>query len=155
ERGTGGPVEQVIAEQLRLMTQQLQMLRGTPAEPIKGLTPPARQEVTPDRGDHDWSPRQQRFLRELIARYTRRTANSKAHVQEHRRTHADPRTASGFTKAWKELVYPIVVERSAGSRLWDIDGNEYIDLLNGFGPDFLGHSPPVVIAALQKQLELG
>src|SRR5262249_18356028 len=56
---------------------------------------------------------------------------------------------------WKEIIYPIVVERSAGSRLWDLDGNEYIDLLNGFGPDFLGHSPPIVVAAVEEQLKKG
>ncbi len=41
------------------------------------------------------------------------------------------------------MVYPIVVERSAGARLWDIDGNEYVDLTMGFGTNLLGHSPGV------------
>src|SRR5262249_24130311 len=54
----------------------------------------------------DWPPRQQQFLHDLVARYSRRTAKSKAHVQEHRRHHADPRTATGFTRTWKEIVYP-------------------------------------------------
>ena len=34
----------------------------------------------------------------------------------------------------KELIYQIVVDRSKGSRIWDLDGNEYVDALNGFGP---------------------
>src|SRR5439155_18663363 len=100
-------------------------------------------------------PRQHRFVADLIARYTRKTAQSKQHVQEFRGVHADPRTVAGFTKLWKEMVYPIVVERSAGCRLWDIDGNEYIDLLNGFGPDLFGHSPPFVVAAIEEQLRKG
>jgi len=106
-------------------------------------------------GDADWPPRQLRFLRAFTERYARRTAKSKQHVQHHRRHHADPRTVSGFTPLWKEIVYPIVVDRSAGSRLWDIDGNEYIDLLNGFGPDLLGHSPPAVVESVAAQLRRG
>ena len=98
------------------------------------------------------TPGQRRFIADLIERTTRRTARSKQHVQQFRGVHADPRTVSGFTKLWKEIVYPIVVDRSAGSRLWDVDGNEYIDLLNGFGPDVFGHSPPFVVDALAAQL---
>ncbi len=105
--------------------------------------------------DVDWSPRQLHFVADFIARYNRKTGKSKQHTQDHRQVHADPRTVSGFTPMWKEIVYPLVVDRSAGARLWDIDNNEYIDLLNGFGPDFLGHSPPFVVAALEKQLRAG
>ena len=53
------------------------------------------------------------------------------------------------------MVYPIVVEHSEGARLKDIDGNIYIDLLNGFGPNFLGHAHPRVLDALRKQLDRG
>ena len=53
------------------------------------------------------------------------------------------------------MVYPIVTERSQGSRLWDVDGNEYIDILNGFGPIMLGHRPDFVEQAIAKQLHEG
>jgi len=53
------------------------------------------------------------------------------------------------------MVYPIVTTRSAGAKLWDIDGNEYIDLVNGFGSNFLGHSSPLIQSAIAKQLEQG
>ena len=79
-------------------------------------------------------PRQREFIAALVERYSRKTAKSKAHVQQYRGVHADPRTVSGFTKLWKEMVYPLVVDRSAGCRLWDIDGNEYIDLLERLRP---------------------
>lgn len=128
-----------------------------PATAIKPETPSILGTFTPAtrNTDVEWSPRQMQFVEQFIARYARKTAQSKRHIQDHRREHADPRTVSGFTRLWKEMVYPIVVDRSAGSRLWDIDGNEYIDLLNGFGPDFLGHSPPFVVAAFEKQLREG
>src|SRR5262249_10891817 len=89
------------------------------------------------------------------ARYPRRTAGSKRLTQQYRSVLADPRAASGFRSEWKELVYPIVVERSAGSKLWDVDGNEYVDLVNGFGATAFGHNPPFVREAIEKQLGLG
>jgi len=98
---------------------------------------------------------QQAHIDELIARYTRRTAGSKRMTQMHRAALADPRVAAGFRTEWKEMVYPIVVRSSAGSKLHDVDGNEYIDLVNGFGQTAFGHAPPFVIDAVQAQLEQG
>lgn len=51
--------------------------------------------------------------------------------------------------------HPIYFERGKGSKLWDIDGNDYIDYVLGWGPVILGHSHPVVAAAVGKQLEIG
>lgn len=98
---------------------------------------------------------QEEYIRELAARYSRKTAKSKVFTQEHRKTLADPRVVSGFRPEWKEMVYSIVSSRSRGSKLWDIDGNEYIDLLNGFGPTMFGHSPDFVIEAIQEQMKEG
>ena len=53
------------------------------------------------------------------------------------------------------MVYSIVTDRSKGSRIWDIDGNEYIDLVNGFGPIMLGHRPDFVEKAIETQLHEG
>ena len=73
----------------------------------------------------------------------------------HRRILADPRVAAGFRSPWKDLVYPIVTVRSSGSQLWDLDGNSYIDLLNGFGPILFGHAPDFVTKAIHEQIEAG
>jgi amino acid adenylation domain-containing protein len=99
--------------------------------------------------------RQEKSLRELIERYCQRTARSKQITQDHRKALADPRVVSGFRAQWKEMVYPIVTDRSEGSRLWDVDGNEYIDLVNGFGPIMLGHRPKFVADAIEAQLRVG
>jgi glutamate-1-semialdehyde aminotransferase/thioesterase domain-containing protein/acyl carrier protein len=99
--------------------------------------------------------RQQQHLDRLINEYTRKTAGSKERTQRYRSRLADPRTAAGFNRRWKEMVYPIWVQRSLGSKLWDVDGNEYIDLLNGFGPHFLGHAPAYVTNAVEEQLRRG
>lgn len=95
------------------------------------------------------------FLAKLTQRYTRKTAASKAYAQENRRWMADPRAVTGFKPLTKELVYPIVVERSKGSRLWDIDGNEYIDALNGFGSTLFGYQPDLLKTVLHDQIEMG
>lgn len=101
------------------------------------------------------SERQQRYIRELVERYVRRTPNSKAKTQEYRSVLADPRVVSGFRSQWKEMVYPIITDRSKGAHLGDIDGNDYVDILSGFGPIMLGHRPEFVEKAVEKQLHEG
>jgi len=103
----------------------------------------------------DLPPRQRAALDALTTSYTHRTRGSKAWTQEHRKELADPRVVTGFRPPIKELVYPIVAVRSSGSRIWDIDGNEYVDALNGFGSNFLGHAPPLIQEVLREQLEAG
>jgi glutamate-1-semialdehyde 2,1-aminomutase len=51
--------------------------------------------------------------------------------------------------------FPISVSRAAGSRKWDVDGNEYVDFVLGNGALLLGHSHPEVVEAAQKQIALG
>lgn len=43
---------------------------------------------------------------------------------------------------------PPVMSRATGSRMWDVDGNEYIDYLAAYGPLVLGHAPPHVLQAV-------
>jgi amino acid adenylation domain-containing protein len=105
--------------------------------------------------DHAMTPEQRRHIDALIERYTRKTAGSKAYTQAHRAVLADPRAAAGFRAEWKEMVYPIVNTTSAGSKIYDVDGNEYIDILNGFGQTAFGHAPPFVTAAVKEQLDRG
>ncbi|MGU3359074.1 amino acid adenylation domain-containing protein [Methylobacterium sp. M6A4_1b] len=101
------------------------------------------------------TPRQQTFIDDLVARYNARTPLSKARAQAYRSVLADPRSATGFRQEWKDIVYPVVCERSKGSHIWDIDGNDYVDLVNGFGQTAFGHSPDFVTEALVAQLERG
>jgi acetylornithine/N-succinyldiaminopimelate aminotransferase len=49
--------------------------------------------------------------------------------------------------------YPVVLERSAGSRVWDTEGNEYIDALAGIAVNSVGHCHPAVVKAIQNQAE--
>ena len=51
--------------------------------------------------------------------------------------------------------YPFYTARASGSKLYDVDGNEYIDFWLGHTALILGHSPPVVVKAVQEQLVRG
>ena len=101
------------------------------------------------------SDKQNSFLTNLIQRYNKKTIGSKTYSQKHRAKMADPRVVTGFKPKTKELIYPLVIEKSSGNRLWDLDGNEYIDALNGFGSCFFGHQPEFIKEALHKQIENG
>ncbi|HET6493420.1 MAG TPA: aminotransferase class III-fold pyridoxal phosphate-dependent enzyme, partial [Burkholderiales bacterium] len=98
---------------------------------------------------------QEQRLRAFIENYVQRTQGSKQFAAANRAHLADPRSVAGFRQIWKEMIYPIVVNRSSGSRLWDVDGNEYIDLTNGFGTILFGHNPDFVREALTTQLGQG
>ncbi|NTU70742.1 MAG: glutamate-1-semialdehyde 2,1-aminomutase [Coriobacteriia bacterium] len=50
---------------------------------------------------------------------------------------------------------PVFYERAKGSRVWDADGNEYIDFVASWGPMILGHAPDVVHEAVRTQLDKG
>ncbi|MEZ4287386.1 MAG: aminotransferase class III-fold pyridoxal phosphate-dependent enzyme [Polyangiales bacterium] len=102
-----------------------------------------------------FTPRQKKSLESFQQAYIQKTRSSKAYAQENRGHLADPRVVTGFEPNLKEMVYPIVVERSKGSRLWDIDGNEYIDLTCGFGSGFMGHRPDYVVDAITDQMSRG
>ena len=99
--------------------------------------------------------RQRARLDAFMRRYIERTRKSKEYTQEHRAHLADPRVVNGFRPLLKEITYQIVVERSKGSRMWDIDGHEYIDVLSGFGMNMFGWQPDFVLDAVKQQLELG
>ena len=53
------------------------------------------------------------------------------------------------------MPHPIYIRESKGSRVTDVDGNEYIDLAMGFGPHMLGHAPDVVVDAVKEAVERG
>jgi len=50
---------------------------------------------------------------------------------------------------------PFFVQRAEGSRIWDVDGNEYIDYVGTWGPAILGHAPSVVIDAIRETASRG
>jgi len=177
-----GDVRDVFAEQLRIMSRQLEVLesgrkpqsgrtidrsvseglehqgpksagRVGPAPPLaeaKGPWRPIDQSLADGLGG-----KREQHLNDLVARLNARTRESKRWTQRNRARLADPRTVAGFRRTWKELVYPLVVSRSKGSRLWDLDGNEYVDVAMGFGVNLFGHSPDFIMNAVRDRLDHG
>jgi glutamate-1-semialdehyde 2,1-aminomutase len=50
---------------------------------------------------------------------------------------------------------PFFVDRAEGAKIWDVDGNEYIDYVGSWGPAILGHAPPVVVDAVRAAASRG
>jgi amino acid adenylation domain-containing protein len=111
------------------------------------------QPVAKGSAEGELTKAQQAHLDALMARVISLTPKSKALTQENRAHLSDPRTVQGFRKQWKEMVYPIVSERAKGSRIWDVDGNEYLDLVGGYGVTFFGHSPKFILDAVRDQIK--
>lgn len=64
--------------------------------------------------------------------------------------------AGGVTSNWQiSDPQPIWVDRGLGSRVWDVDGNEYVDLHGGYGAMLAGHAHPAVVAAVSDRVRKG
>ena len=50
---------------------------------------------------------------------------------------------------------PFFVERAGGARIWDVDGNEYIDYVGSWGPAILGHAPKVIVDLVRETASRG
>lgn len=98
---------------------------------------------------------QQKHLDGWIEHFTQRTRGSKRLAQTYRPYLADSRASSGFSMLLKELVYPIVIHHAAEARVWDVDGNEYVDIAMGFGSLLFGHSPSFIRETLEEQIKKG
>ncbi|MGI4727984.1 MAG: amino acid adenylation domain-containing protein [Janthinobacterium lividum] len=166
----------LLAQQVQLISEQISLLQGDEKQVLKKAfvsaeIKPAALQLSAEEAIEIKKPFgatariqrekgtlnevQQEFLKNLILQYNQKTGSSKKHAQQSRAYMADPRVVSGFSPATKEIVYPLIVNKSKGSRLWDIDGNEYLDALNGFGSNFLGYQPEFIKQALLQQIESG
>ena len=197
-KSTGATVlEQVIAQQLELMSKQLELLQKTgssgkvlpsPTAIQAALFPTKEKQTTQSLTNHFvnlastsiktefqqpsinqtielqqtekeaialLNPHQQKHLDDLIARFVQRTQESKRLTQVYRSYHANSRAVAGFVPSFKEMLYPIHGQRGEGARLWDVDGNEYVDISMGFGALLFGHSPSFVIEVIQEQIQQG
>jgi glutamate-1-semialdehyde 2,1-aminomutase len=54
-----------------------------------------------------------------------------------------------------EKPVPLFFERALGSKMWDVDGNEYVDYVMGMGPNLFGHAPRFIIDAVSRDMEHG
>ena len=157
-----------LTEQLRLITQQLELLQqkiNAPAEPAPATVDAPSPRTQPEaflphkpleiRAANDLSAEQREYLAGFTRRYIERTPGSKRIAQASRRPLADSRLSVGFSLLLKEIVYPIYGQRAAGSKIWDVDGNEYVDISMGYGVNLFGNSASFISEAIEQQLKDG
>ena len=70
--------------------------------------------------------------------------------------HAQAVMPGGVTSSWASTrPIPLWVERGHGGHVWDVDGNEYVDLHAGYGVNVVGHAHPAVVEAVQRRVTMG
>ncbi|MBG9793036.1 glutamate-1-semialdehyde aminotransferase [Paenibacillus dendritiformis] len=85
---------------------------------------------------------------------TRRDARSRAAFEEAKQY--IPGGVNSPVRAFKSVgLTPVYVERGSGSRIFDIDGNEFIDYVCSWGPLIVGHAHPQVVQAIQETAAKG
>ena len=62
---------------------------------------------------------------------------------------------SSSTRVNRALGHPMLFDRAAGCRVWDLDGREYLDLCCSHGATLLGHGDPLVRQAVDRALDRG
>ena len=165
----------LMMQQMQLINNQMQLLgmsmSQNPSVAVNPATPTTEEKTTSTEKEkttpfgasvrinakrsNELTEEQTEHLDNLTQRYTSRLQKSKTFAQQNRKHLADPRVVSGFRNTLKELIFPIVVEKSSGAHLWDIDGNRYIDITCGFGSNFFGNGADFIKTALSDQLEKG
>src|SRR6516165_10788390 len=64
--------------------------------------------------------------------------------------------AGGVTSSWQITApQPVWLSHGLGSKIYDVDGNEYVDLHGGYGVGLAGHGHPAIVEAVQRQVALG
>src|SRR5918992_3895474 len=94
-------------------------------------------------------------IKELIQREEKAlNARTEQSGEMYKRAHA---VLSGGVASSYQLrdPWPIYLERGDGPRVWDVDGNEYLDFHNGFGSMVQGHAHPAIGRALQERYAAG
>ncbi|PQP81878.1 non-ribosomal peptide synthetase [Paenibacillus sp. PCH8] len=182
-KSTGNVSEQIVMSAIQLMESQLKSLNLLLGDQMNAVQPPhlemEQHEIKEVRAapkmketnevkpfipyqslkiheESGLSPLQNQYVEQFITKYTAKTKGSKLKTGETRLIHANNRNVAGFRSYWKEMVYPIISTRAEGSKIWDTDGNEYLDLTMGFGVNLFGHNPAfiqnVMVESIQEQM---
>ncbi|MGB3290223.1 MAG: aminotransferase class III-fold pyridoxal phosphate-dependent enzyme, partial [Burkholderiaceae bacterium] len=91
-------------------------------------------------------------LQEFAHAYVERSRASQDQRRRYGPYLADSRAVAGFRNETRSMLYPIVGAKAHGSRLIDVDGNEYVDSAMGFGVQLFGHSPAFLTEAITHHL---
>ena len=94
-------------------------------------------------------------LKEIIAEqeeiFVRRQPTSERLAEQ-----AKQHLAGGVTSSWQITApQPVWLSHGRGSKVWDVDGNEYVDLHGGYGAALAGHAHPAIAQAITDQAQNG
>ena len=128
--------------------------------PCQGAGPPFRLNVQSNRrghrvhhaGQHRPTARGPRGSHRRAGENLRRTpAGIAAHGHRGGRS-----LAGGVTSSWQITApQPVWLSHGRGSKIYDVDGNEYVDLHGGYGVGLAGHAHPAIVEAVTRQVALG
>ncbi|PJI09448.1 MULTISPECIES: hybrid non-ribosomal peptide synthetase/type I polyketide synthase [Clostridium] len=180
-----GSVQQIFNNQIQVMSEQLQIIKkitnGDSRQAVsahKSLVPVKNKEINKNHLNENKISKNTRdyyvpykklnltekerlndlklkYVKSIEKKYTSFTKNSKENTQKYRKVYANNRNVAGFRPLLKEMIYQIIVQKGKGSKIWDIDGNELIDLTMGFGVNLFGHNPSFVEKALKEEIGNG
>jgi glutamate-1-semialdehyde 2,1-aminomutase len=121
---------------------------ATPRHRVRGYPQPIMAVNAPTKID-------EQRVRELIEREEKAlNARTEGSAAMYRR--ADAVLSGGVASSYQlRDPWPIYLERGSGPRVWDVDGNEYLDFHNGFGSMVQGHAHPAIGEAIRRRYELG
>ena len=83
---------------------------------------------------------------------------TKSNELKERELKVAPLAAQTFSKSWRYFMpdeAPMYIDHGPGARLYDVDGNEFIDFICSLGPITLGYNYPAVNEAVIEQLNKG
>jgi glutamate-1-semialdehyde 2,1-aminomutase len=109
----------------------------------------------PSRDDPNQDEKQDKKLRDVVAEqeaiFVRRQPESARMAARAGRS-----LAGGVTSSWQITVpQPVWLSYGRGSKVYDIDGNEYVDLHGGYGAALAGHAHPAIVEAIRAQAGRG
>ncbi len=170
-------INEIISQQLAIMQKQLEALdhlgcvhegnqsKKHSVSKIAPIQTILKENSEPDRVqknircmrfDNDAiTQKQKQFISDLVRLYNSKRQISKQFASENRPFFSDWIVSLNFRKSLSKIIYPIVSSRSEGSKFWDVDGNEYIDLAMGYGVSFFGHRAEFIVDAIKKQIDKG
>lgn len=90
---------------------------------------------------------------EVVENIVKSTELARSRALHTRAMDVMPDGVAGYSQ--NRLPHPLYLSRGEGTRLFDVDGNEYIDYMLGAGPLILGHRHPAVVAAVEAALRQG
>src|SRR5215472_5604638 len=131
-----------------------------PGPPLSSPGVPLRLNVQSNRratvsSTQDGTVRRPAGLTEIIAEQERIFVERQPRSRE-LATLAAGSLAGGVTSSWQITApQPVWLSHGLGSRIYDVDGNEYVDLHGGYGVGLAGHAHPAIVEAVRRQVARG